>query len=64
MRAAELRNPALVKLLLRNWGVYIDFGLKNEKGRTALELAVFDAADDTIIGLIREAHKKWAGTQR
>jgi len=64
MRAAELRDPPLVKLILRNWGGYIDFGLKNEKGYTALTLAEADGADDTLIRSIREAQEKLAGTKR
>ena len=64
MRAAELRSSPLVKLILRNWGAYIDFGLKNEKGHTALTLAEADGADDTIIRSIREAQEKQASTKR
>ncbi len=58
MRVAELRNPNFVELILQRWGKLIDFGLKNKSGETTLGVALRDAADDTIIGLIRQAQNK------
>ncbi len=60
MRAIELRNVELVSMLLNNWGQYIDYTLKNGDGNTAYEIAITDAADDTIKRIVKEAQKKWS----
>lgn len=58
MRAVEMRDEELVRLLLDSWGRYINFSLKNKDGETALMVAERDGADDTIKDLVRNAAQK------
>lgn len=60
MRAVELRNAALVELLIKNWGQFIDYKLQNEDGNTAYGIALSDAADDTIKRMVKDAQDQWS----
>lgn len=64
MRAVELRNAELVRMLINNWGEYIDYSLKNEDGKTAYDIAVQDSCDDTITRMVKEAQEKWSSPKQ
>ncbi|MCK5632908.1 ankyrin repeat domain-containing protein, partial [bacterium] len=58
MRAAQLRNYGLVKLLLDQGKSFINFSLKNKNQKNTLEIAQEDSADDSIIGMIKKAQEQ------
>jgi hypothetical protein len=64
MRAIELRSADVVALLLKNWGSFMNYGLKNANGNSAYSLALSDGADDSIIGMVKEAQERWMSARK